>query len=90
MSRPFDDPAKVEPARAVLADCAIPLGADFHTLSSYQVDRLLDHARMNGYRKPRNANGSRGRYYHAMLQRRACGCTEKDVRRQLAQLATLA
>ena len=80
MSKPFSDPQRVLPARAILADCAIPLGADFHTLGSYQVDRLLEHAKMSGYRKPRAANGSRARCYHAMLQRRACGCTERDVR----------
>lgn len=85
MSRPFSDPHKVEPARATLFDCAIPIGADFHTLGSDQVDRLLDHARMNGYRKPRAANGSRARYYHDMLQRRACGTTERDVRRRFAK-----
>ena len=80
MRKPFADPHKVMPARAVLADCAIPLGADFHALNSYSVDRLLEHARMGGYRKPKNANGSRAQYYHAMLQRRACGVTEADAR----------
>lgn len=58
-------------AEAVLANCGVPLGADFHTLRSWQVDSLLAWAKANKYRKPRNAVGSTARYYHAMLQRRA-------------------
>ncbi len=45
---------------------------DFHALSSTIVDRLLDEAKRAGYRKPKNANGSRGRYFHAYLSR-LCG-----------------
>jgi hypothetical protein len=58
-------------ARAILATCNVPLGADFHTLSSAAVEHLLIHADAHKYRKPENANGSRGRYFHALLQRRA-------------------
>ena len=58
-------------ARNVLRACGVPLGADFHTLGSTTVEALLEHADRDRYRKPRHANGSRGRYYHAMLQRRA-------------------
>jgi hypothetical protein len=49
----------------------IPLGKDFFTLTSAEVCRVLDAANEVGYRKPRNANGSRGRYFFALLQRRA-------------------
>ena len=45
-------------------------GADFHALGSRQVDTLLEAAKRVGYRKPKNANGSRGRYFHAYLERR--------------------
>lgn len=45
--------------------------SDFHTLPSSAVDALLDFADSHGYRKPRHANGSRGRYWHAYLQRLA-------------------
>lgn len=55
----------------ILALCLVPLGADFHTLSSARVDALLTYADIWHYRKPKNANGSRGRYFHAMLQRLA-------------------
>lgn len=58
-------------ARATLEWCGIPVGADFHTLSSAQVDRLLACADREGYRKPRGANGSRARYYHDKMQRHA-------------------
>lgn len=58
-------------AAEILARCDVPLGADFHTLSSSQVDALLEEADRVKYRKPRNANGSRGRYFHDLLQRRA-------------------
>ena len=44
-------------------------GTDFHTLSSSQVTDLLLAADLFKYRKPKNANGSRGRYFHAYLQR---------------------
>lgn len=62
--------AKVN-ARMVLRNCAISVGSDYHTLSSTAVDSLLHWADWWGYRKPKNANGSRGRYFHDMLQRRA-------------------
>lgn len=45
--------------------------ADFHTLSSAQVERIVDAAKRYRYRKPANANGSTARYFFAMLQRHA-------------------
>ena len=44
---------------------------DFHALPSANVEALLDYADEYRYRKPKTANGSRVRYFHAMLQRRA-------------------
>ena len=58
-------------ARETLARCRVPLGADFFTLSTTQVMDLLAEAVRHKYHKPKNANGSRGRYFHARLQRRA-------------------
>lgn len=58
-------------ARETLKACNISLGADFHRLSSSQVEALLAEADRVKYRKPRSANGSRGRYFHDLLQRRA-------------------
>ena len=52
----------------ILTRYAIPQD-DFHTLSSAQVDSVLAAADEYGYRKPRGANGSRGRYFHAFLLR---------------------
>jgi hypothetical protein len=57
-------------AREILAVCEAR-DVDFHTLRSEMVDRILIFADEYRYRKPRNANGSRARYFHAMLQRRA-------------------
>ena len=44
-------------------------GQDFHALYSRQVDVILEAADRVGYRKPKNANGSRSRYFHAYLER---------------------
>lgn len=63
--------AERQNARATLAMCGVVLGADFHALRSSVVEQLLAEADRVRYRKPRNANGSRGRYFHDMLQRRA-------------------
>lgn len=58
-------------ACATLEWCGINRGADFHTLSSDQVDMLIRAADQDRYRKPPRANGSRARYFHDLLQRRA-------------------
>lgn len=58
-------------AIATLQMCRIPLGADFHQLSTTQVDALLGEADRTRYQKPKNANGSRARYFHDRLQRHA-------------------
>jgi hypothetical protein len=54
-----------------LRNLNIAIGEDFHVLSSTQVDGLLAAADQTKYRKPKDANGSRARYFHALLQRRA-------------------
>lgn len=48
---------------------------DFHALQSEFVDRLVAAADARGYRKPRNANGSRARCFHAYLMREAVKVT---------------
>jgi len=60
-------------ARAILASLNIGLGQNFHTLRASQVDGLIAAADFARYQKPRNANGSRGRYFHDRLQRLAKG-----------------
>lgn len=47
----------------------IPLHQDFHALGSDTVTRIVDAAKAYGYRKPKNANGSTGRYFYAYLCR---------------------
>jgi len=58
-------------ARAILASINAAIGQDFDTLTSGQVDALLAQADIRRYQKPKNANGSRGRYFFQLIQRRA-------------------
>ena len=47
----------------------IDIEQDFFTLSFFQVLILIEMAKKQRYYKPKNANGSRARYYFAALQR---------------------
>lgn len=47
----------------------ISIQDDFHTLRSSQVEVVVDLANLQGYRKPKDANGSLGRCYFEALQR---------------------
>ena len=58
-------------ARRILAAISCDLNADYHTLDSNQVHRVVMEARQYGYRKPKNANGSLGRYFFSYVQRTA-------------------
>lgn len=64
-------------ANDILQRAGVPVGADFHTLISSQVEAIVYEAGRAKYRKPKNANGSRGRYFHDYLQRRA---SQKEAR----------
>jgi hypothetical protein len=55
----------------ILHSLNIALGQDFHTLNASNVIDILEFADKAKYRKPKNANGSRARYYFNLLQRRA-------------------
>ncbi len=48
---------------------SIPLDRDFHSLPSETVQSIVEAANRYRYKAPRNANGSRARYFHAFLQR---------------------
>jgi hypothetical protein len=58
-------------ARSLARFYCIPLECDFHTLPSATVRNIIRAADSYGYKAPRNANGSRARYFHAYLARRA-------------------
>lgn len=58
-------------ARAVLAAAGVAVGQNFYTLDGAQIEALLEEADRVRYRNPKGANGSRGRYFHALLQRKA-------------------
>lgn len=56
-------------ARETARSYNIPLGADYHTLSSGTVYMIIAAGQEARYRQPRNANGSFGRYFYAYLNR---------------------
>jgi hypothetical protein len=58
-------------AGEILSRSHIERGVDFHTLSSTQVESLGYFADLHKYRAPKVRNGSRLRYFHEMLQRKA-------------------
>lgn len=58
-----------ENASGQLNSAGIKIKQDFFTLRSEQIHVLLDLAKVQGYKKPKNANGSKARYYYAALQR---------------------
>ena len=58
-------------AREALRALGLDHGPDFHAISSDKVRNMLGVADFYKYRKPRNANGSRARYFYAYLQRQA-------------------
>mgnify|MGYP003444112505 CR=1 FL=1 len=62
-------------AADILRQCGCASGPgqwrDFHCLPSSTVARLLGVADGVNYRAPKNANGSRARYFHAALVRQA-------------------
>ena len=64
-------------ARAILLD-ANAYGIDYHALPSASVDRLLAEANLRKYRAPKHRNGSRARYWHAYLERRAAAAPFHD------------
>ena len=58
-------------ALAVFAAANCTPDQNFFTLSASQVDVFLVEADRVRYQKPKNANGSRGRYFYARMQRHA-------------------
>lgn len=51
-------------------ETSVPHDADFHTLSSAQVNVIIQAADFCKYKKPANVNGSRARYFYAAFQRK--------------------
>ena len=50
-------------------DLSSIIAVDFHTLNTAQVEVLLAEANHCHYRRPKNANGSKGRYWYEYLLR---------------------
>jgi hypothetical protein len=61
----------ISPEMALLILNRCEANEDFHGLPSEAVRKLLDYAREARYYPPAHANGSRARYFHAYLTRRA-------------------
>ncbi len=59
----------VSEAKQKLQAAGIDFSADFHVLRSDDVGLLLAMARATGYRKAKNAPGSRARMFFAYLAR---------------------
>lgn len=47
----------------------LDLTKNFHTLTNAEVCRVIEAADLVKYRKPKHANGSRGRYFFNYLKR---------------------
>ena len=58
-------------AREILIALGMSDKPDFCTLNSYRVSEILDIADFVKYRAPKNANGSRARYFYSYVCRRA-------------------
>ena len=56
-------------ARALCSVFGIDPAQDWHAMPSAMKDAVLKAADARAYRKPKNANGSRGRYFAAFLAR---------------------
>lgn len=68
--------ARRQPTAAALALAPL-LSRNFYMLSVAEVCDVLAQADAYGYRKPRNANGSRARYFFAYVQRFNAAQSEK-------------
>jgi hypothetical protein len=58
-----------ETAQGILTRCRLGHKPDFFMLSNSDVYALLGEASEMKYRKPKNANGSRARYFYAYVLR---------------------
>jgi len=56
-------------AASIFYACEINPNHDFYQLGSAEVQMLVQEGKKFGYRKPRNANGSFGRYFYAYCQK---------------------
>lgn len=70
---------KISPqeAKQLLASDGIDFGRDFHELSSYEIQRLLEIAKLAGYRKRPDAPGSTARMFYQYLSRQRAHATKK-------------
>lgn len=60
---------KYTPALKEAKQYGIDFTLDFFQQGGFEVDYVCELAKKYGYRKPRNANGSTGRYFYSLLQK---------------------
>ena len=60
---------KMQDAIKRLTALGVDLYTDFHALPAIHVCAVLSEAIRYGYQVPKNANGSRARYFYAFVQR---------------------
>lgn len=65
--------AKACAAKQLLRSAGVPMGRDFHSLSSGEVDKVVTAAKAVGYRKSKSAPGSTGRMFYEYVNRTKCG-----------------
>lgn len=56
-------------AKKIAVEMGFNFKKDFYTLSQSEVLQLLKIAKLQGYRKPKTASGSTGRYYSEYLSK---------------------
>lgn len=79
---------KISPqeAKQLLVSDGIDFGRDFHELSSYDVQRVLEVAKLAGYRKRPDAPGSTARMFYQHLSRQRSHATAKSARHTVYDL----
>lgn len=60
-------------SKEMLKARGVPMGQDFHALSSSNVDKIVEVAKAAGYRKSKSAPGSTGRMFYEHVNRTKCG-----------------
>ena len=69
-------------AKQLLKKAGVPMGRDFHSLSSSQVDAVVAAAKAVGYRKSKSAPGSTGRMFYQYVDRTSCAGLDGRRRRR--------
>jgi len=64
-------------ARSLLKSRGVKMGVDFYGLNMDAKREILAVADLAKYKLPKNANGSRARYFYERLERAAKACSKR-------------